>query len=113
MPLLFLQHSSTKSEPSTLRLFRYVMALVITSSVLLAAFALGWVLDAPIPVAVFAVAAIVSSWYGGLGPGLLATGLSVLTGLFFFVEPVGSLEGGLFSPACGATRPSTACCWWR
>src|SRR5215210_300046 len=43
-------------------------------------------------------AIIVSAWYGGLGPGLLATGLSALATDYFFLYPVGtftvfSLEG--------------------
>ncbi|MDQ3436372.1 MAG: PAS domain S-box protein [Actinomycetota bacterium] len=35
-------------------------------------------------------AIIVSSWYGGLGPGLMATGLSALATDYFFLYPVGS-----------------------
>jgi PAS domain S-box-containing protein len=35
-------------------------------------------------------AIIVSAWYGGLGPGLFATGLSVLATDYFFLYPVGS-----------------------
>ena len=35
-------------------------------------------------------AIIVSAWYGGLGPGLLATGLSALATDYFYLYPVGS-----------------------
>jgi PAS domain S-box-containing protein len=35
-------------------------------------------------------AIIVSAWYGGLGPGLFATGLSTLATDYFFLYPVGS-----------------------
>src|SRR5918994_6566518 len=38
-------------------------------------------------------AIIVSAWYGGLGPGLIATGLSVLATDFFFLYPRGSFSG--------------------
>ena len=38
-------------------------------------------------------AIIVSAWYGGLGPGLLATGLSALATDYFFLYPVGSFSG--------------------
>ena len=32
-------------------------------------------------------AIMVSAWYGGLGPGLLATGLSALATDYFFLDP--------------------------
>src|SRR5918994_1561929 len=38
-------------------------------------------------------AIIVSAWYGGLGPGLLATGMSVLATDYFFLYPRGSFSG--------------------
>jgi K+-sensing histidine kinase KdpD len=38
-------------------------------------------------------AVIVSAWYGGLGPGLLATGMSVLATDYFFLYPRGSFSG--------------------
>src|SRR5262245_22765781 len=41
--------------------------------------------DAPLSIFVFAV--LVASWFGGLGPGLLATVLSVLIGDYLFLEP--------------------------
>ena len=37
-------------------------------------------------------AIIVSAWYGGLGPGLLATGLSALATDYFYLYPVGSIS---------------------
>jgi PAS domain S-box-containing protein len=36
-------------------------------------------------------AALIATWFGGLGPGLLATALSVLAFDFFFIEPINSL----------------------
>src|ERR687889_2219054 len=38
-------------------------------------------------------AIMVSAWYGGLGPGLVATGLSVLATDYFFLYPRGTLTG--------------------
>src|ERR671910_2514662 len=38
-------------------------------------------------------AIIVGAWYGGLGPGLMATGLSVLATDYFFLYPRGTLTG--------------------
>jgi signal transduction histidine kinase len=43
----------------------------------------------------FFAAVALSAWYGGLGPGLLATGLSVLALDYFFVPPVYALGVGL------------------
>jgi PAS domain S-box-containing protein len=38
-------------------------------------------------------AIIVSAWYGGLGPGLMATGLSAVATDYLFLYPVGSFSG--------------------
>jgi len=38
-------------------------------------------------------AVMVSAWYGGLGPGLLATVLATLTTDYFFLYPIGSFSG--------------------
>ncbi|MCC5652208.1 PAS domain S-box protein [Nostoc sp. XA013] len=42
----------------------------------------------PTPAALFYVAVMVSAWYGGLGPGLLATVLSTLAINYFFFNPL-------------------------
>jgi K+-sensing histidine kinase KdpD len=44
-------------------------------------------LDNRLPFAFFLPAAMVAAWYGGLGPGLLAAGLGLLTGDYFFLPP--------------------------
>jgi PAS domain-containing protein len=36
---------------------------------------------------------MVAAWFGGLGPGLLATALGVLAGDYFFLPPQGSFTG--------------------
>jgi PAS domain S-box-containing protein len=41
--------------------------------------------------ALFMPAVVLAAWIGGLGPGLLATGLAVVGTAYFFGEPVGSL----------------------
>ena len=38
-----------------------------------------------------ALAVVVGAWFGGLGPGLLATVLGAITADYFFLPPVGSL----------------------
>lgn len=39
------------------------------------------------PFLVFVLAVLWASWYGGAGPGMLATGLSALAGAYFFLPP--------------------------
>ena len=48
------------------------------------------------PFMVFFAAVIVAAWFGGLGPGLLATALSTLLSWYFFLSPHYSLEIGSF-----------------
>jgi PAS domain S-box-containing protein len=45
------------------------------------------------PFLLLAGAVMVSAWFGGLGPGLLATALSAITADYFFLPPVGSFTG--------------------
>lgn len=47
------------------------------------------------PFFLFTTAVMVSAWYGGLKPGLLATVLSVAAVNFFFLHPVWSVTTGL------------------
>ncbi|MFN6460405.1 MAG: PAS domain S-box protein [Nostoc sp. DedVER02] len=42
----------------------------------------------PTPAALFFAAVMVSAWYGGLGPGLLATALSTLGVNYFLLQPI-------------------------
>jgi C4-dicarboxylate-specific signal transduction histidine kinase len=44
------------------------------------------------PVSLFLSAVILSAWFGGVGPGLLATSLSVLAFYYYFLPPIHSLE---------------------
>jgi signal transduction histidine kinase len=92
------RHVLDSHEPSNQLLLsgsRYALATVATLIAFAATYALrsAW----PAPVFLFFVAAVaMSAWYGGRGPGVLATVLSVLLSKYAFKEPVGSL---------GITRP--------
>jgi C4-dicarboxylate-specific signal transduction histidine kinase len=44
------------------------------------------------PVSLFLCAVILSAWFGGVGPGLLATALSALAFYFYFLPPIYSLD---------------------
>ncbi|CAN5755091.1 hypothetical protein BH23GEM5_BH23GEM5_07390 [soil metagenome] len=70
---------------------RYGSALLAVA----VAFGVRWML-APLlggqnPLMVFVLAVVVAAWYGGFGPGMLATALSGLASAHFFIEPVRSL----------------------
>jgi PAS domain S-box-containing protein len=68
-------------------LFSVVLAVILTLP-------LGQ-LAARMPFALFFAAVMLSAWYGGYGPGLLATVLSALTSAYFFVPPEYSFAIGL------------------
>jgi K+-sensing histidine kinase KdpD len=44
------------------------------------------------PVSLFLCAVVLSAWFGGVGPGLLATALSVLAFDYYFLPPMYSLD---------------------
>jgi signal transduction histidine kinase len=72
-------------------LLRYVVS-VITVAAALGLNLLSWPLVRGTPSSLFFAAVMVSAWYGGLGPGILATVLSALSLDYFFIAPVYSLE---------------------
>jgi K+-sensing histidine kinase KdpD len=81
-------------EPSNQLLYsasRYAIAIVAT----LIAFASTYALKSewPAPVFLFFVASVaLSAWYGGRGPSILATALSVLLSKYAFKAPVGKSD---------------------
>jgi signal transduction histidine kinase len=81
-----------KTEPQS-SWFRYGVALTSVALALSSAPLLAHL--EPAPFMAFLAAVMVSAWYGGSAPGLLATGLSFLSLDFFFLPPVFSLGTGL------------------
>ncbi|MBW4451833.1 MAG: PAS domain S-box protein [Nostoc indistinguendum CM1-VF10] len=69
------------------RLLHYVIALLSLALALGTTLLLNPYLN-PTPAALFYAAVMVSAWYGGLGPGLLATVLSTLAINYFFFKPL-------------------------
>jgi K+-sensing histidine kinase KdpD len=69
----------------------YLLA-VLAWGIAFAGTTLLWPVLDPNPFLLFLLAIMVSAWYGGLGPGLLATILSALTTNFFFLPPLYTLE---------------------
>jgi len=84
---------------------RYSVAIAATAIVFTARFLLNPVLGGVAPLLMFTLSVMVSAWYGGLGPGLLATALGALFGAYSFMEPLHTfhiysdeelIEAGLF-----------------
>lgn len=72
-------------------LLRYGFAVLITALALLTRIPFSTVLGGGAPFILFFPAVTISAWYGGLGPGLLATALSALAADFLYIEPIYSL----------------------
>lgn len=71
-------------------ILRYGVAVVAVAVALI----IGRLLDTHLvsaPVALFLCAVMLSAWYGGVHPGLLAVGLSLLAFVYYFVPPIYSL----------------------
>jgi PAS domain S-box-containing protein len=72
----------------------YLQRYCVSIFSVLIALLLGLTLDKLLNIEVsplFFAAVVLSSWYGGLAPGLLASALAVLTNNYFFIPPVYSL----------------------
>jgi signal transduction histidine kinase len=69
----------------------YTLAVLATGLVLFIKLAIGTFIESP-PFLLFFAAVMISSWYGGLGPGLLAVFLAVLADVYFFFLPSQSFE---------------------
>ena len=62
----------------------YLIAIVATAAVAAIRLAISDTVGNFAPIVTFNVAIVIAAWYGGLGPGLLATGLSALTADYLF-----------------------------
>src|SRR5262245_30784721 len=70
------------------KLSRYGVALTSIAITFIARYELESALGDVAPLIVFTLAVMIAAWYGGLGPGLLATVLSAIIGDYFFIEPL-------------------------
>ena len=68
---------------------RYVVAIGALAAALLFRYLVRDSLGLKVPYLQFYPAIIVAAWYGGLGPGVLATALSALAAMYFFLPPAG------------------------
>jgi PAS domain S-box-containing protein len=81
------------------QLFHYGVAITVCLLALLLRLLLAPLLQENAPLLVFIIPVMISAWYGGIGPGLLATALSATIGTYFFIEPaLGFSVAGLAEP---------------
>ena len=74
--------------------FRYGVAVLAVGLILLLRLLLGPGITPQSPFLLLGGGAVmVATWFGGLGPGLLATALGLLAGDYFFLPPQGSFTG--------------------
>jgi PAS domain S-box-containing protein len=68
-------------------LTRYGVALLSCGVTLIVCLFLNQALSGNLPLTLFIVPVVMSAWFGGLGPGLVATALSGLASDYFLTEP--------------------------
>src|SRR5499427_5431518 len=73
------------------RLARYGMAIISSGVVLIICLFLNQAPSGSLPLTLFIIPVVASAWFGGLGPGLLATFLSGLASEYFLTEQYFSL----------------------
>lgn len=69
------------------RAAKYGFAIAVLAISFMMRWAIYGSLDNRLPFAFFLPAAMAAGWYGGLGPGMLAAGLGLLLGDYFFLPP--------------------------
>jgi two-component system sensor kinase FixL len=73
----------------------YVVAVATVAASLVFRYALRDSFGQNVPYLQFVPAVILAAWYGGLGPGLVATALSALAAAYFFLPPAGFAVGAV------------------
>ena len=87
---------------------RYGLPILAVALAVLIRLPLHGLLGTETPFLLFFPAILLAAWYGGLGPGLLATGLSALAADYFFIPPFSLFdlpelsEGVQLAVFCGA-----------
>src|SRR5919205_3918142 len=72
-------------------LVRYSLAVLTSVLALLLTLLYTRLIGTTAPFILFFAAVVVSSWYGGVGPGLVATATALLVTDYFFLPPTHSL----------------------
>jgi PAS domain S-box-containing protein len=83
-----------KADPASRRSWlRYGVAVLAVGVVVLVKLLVDPLITDQSPFLLLAGAVMVAAWFGGLGPGLLATALGAIGADYFFLTPVGSFTG--------------------
>lgn len=86
-------------------LLRYGIAVLAVALALLLKLLLEPVIVQETPFLLVFAAVIISAWYGGLGPGLLATVVAGLATDYFFLPPINAFSVNVFSGLGGEAIP--------
>jgi PAS domain S-box-containing protein len=81
--------------PRSTTLRAYVVAVLLVAASLLVRWMFRAWFGGNVPYLQFIPAILVAAWYGGLGPGMLATVLSVPAAMYFFLPPAGFAVSGI------------------
>lgn len=73
---------------------RYGFAVLVVAATVLLKLAIAVTIEGETPFLLLFFAVLVSAWRGGVGPGLLATGLATLAADYFFIAPTYSFGFG-------------------
>jgi PAS domain S-box-containing protein len=71
---------------------RYAFAVVATAAATVLKLIFPNAIGHEAPLAIYLGVIMVVAWFGGVGPGMLATGLSALAGCYWFTLPYGSFR---------------------
>jgi ammonium transporter, Amt family len=81
-----------KREPRVYNLTRYLLAPLTVLIATIIRSLLSDILGESAPLLIFVMPVMISAWYGGLGPGLLATALGLMAGIYIFIPPYESFR---------------------
>src|SRR3712207_1631552 len=82
--------SKARTMPRSYLFLRYSVAVMAVGLVIVLKLLLDPLIAEQSPFLLLAAAVVVGAWFGGLGPGLLATALGALAADYFFLPPVGT-----------------------
>ena len=82
-----------RPQPASVGSARYIVAVALIGAALLLRYALRNWLGPNVPYLQFFPAILIAAWYGGLGPGVVATATASLAAMYFFLPPAGLAVG--------------------
>jgi len=80
-------------QPTSVGSTRYIVAVALIGAAPLLRYELRSWLGPSVPYLQFFPAILIAAWYGGLGPGVVATTTAALAAMYFFLPPAGLAVG--------------------